>query len=274
MNQPVMKFLRTLFMFAATVMCATAYGTPLPENQTAQNAASASPPTLSNDIPPGCRGLKPVDSVEDILYQIYQNKDTNCIFVIHPKVLQRIWHVPVGDARKNPPKYNINSSKYSKDSLSFEEIPKLLKYHYLVFGEQGRYLSPFSLFDSVENYAGNKKVPNQDRQELLIGQVIPKEVLSEKQANMWTRRIIFQSPESFPPKLPKPDSRYKYNSVITHILPGLSVDEQPREIDKGYGDYRAHHVYFWRGKYLNIYLYRRPNYPVLYIYVTNYEINF
>lgn len=54
----------------------------------------------SLSIPKNCRYLSQPKQAEDLLYQFYKNKDTNCLFVIDLDVLERIWKIPVLDLRE------------------------------------------------------------------------------------------------------------------------------------------------------------------------------
>lgn len=68
-------------------------------------------------VPKNCYYLSKPEQAEDLLYQFYQNKDTNCLFMIDIDVLENIWKIPILDLRDTS-KLTIEEINYKFNHLS------------------------------------------------------------------------------------------------------------------------------------------------------------
>jgi len=80
-----------------------------------------------------CRELKPVNNLDELLYQFYVNLDSDCLFQIPTAQLERIWDIKIADRDRLKPGQStiplINSSDFAlktynseKDSFYVERI--------------------------------------------------------------------------------------------------------------------------------------------------------
>ena len=57
---------------------------------------------LKKHIPAKCKGLHKVKDIDDLLLQMYNNLDNDCLFIIRTSALEDVWGLPVLDfSRKN-----------------------------------------------------------------------------------------------------------------------------------------------------------------------------
>ncbi len=120
-------------------------------------------------IPENCLQLKEPKRTEDLLYQFYQNKDTDCLFKISTDALQRIWKIPVLDFRQS-----------SKKIWEREE-------------NQSNYLEAYSNLGQQIKIVISEKYGGQNFH------IIHKDMVT---------RPLFVPASSFPQSLPEPESFY------------------------------------------------------------------
>lgn len=94
---------------------------------------------LKKHIPAECRGLHRVKDVDDLLLQMYNNLDNNCLFTINASTLESIWGLPVLD---------FLNDKIRKDVLSRSND---LKKSYNIIFIKKRALSEFEYINIEES---------------------------------------------------------------------------------------------------------------------------
>jgi hypothetical protein len=66
-----------------------------------------------------CRGLKPINSLHDLLYRFYINLDSDCLFKMTTEDIEKVWDIKILDVRRQP-----SSLFYSlRESSSFYTKP-------------------------------------------------------------------------------------------------------------------------------------------------------
>jgi len=72
-----------------------------------------------------CRELKPVNNLDELLYQFYVNLDSDCLFQIPTAKLERIWDIKILDERRLKPGQSSlqlwNSSDFRKKPYESEK---------------------------------------------------------------------------------------------------------------------------------------------------------
>lgn len=63
------------------------------QNSHAQNTAASSPPAINTE----CKNLHKVVDIDDLLYQMYSNIDSHCLFEMPTGELEKIWGIPIVD---------------------------------------------------------------------------------------------------------------------------------------------------------------------------------
>lgn len=63
------------------------------QNSHAQNTAASSPPAINTE----CKNLHKVVDIDDLLYQMYSNIDSHCLFEMPTAELEKIWEIPILD---------------------------------------------------------------------------------------------------------------------------------------------------------------------------------
>lgn len=94
---------------------------------------------LKKHIPAECKGLHRVKDVDDLLLQMYNNLDNNCLFTINASTLESIWGLPVLD---------FLNDKIRKDVLSRSND---LKKSYNIIFIKKRALSEFEYINIEES---------------------------------------------------------------------------------------------------------------------------
>ena len=82
-----------LFLVAALLLCfisATAY------------AEDHAPAAVTEETAP-CKGLKPFNNIDELLYQFYINMESDCLFEMSVEELEKVWGIKILDQKDGPP---------------------------------------------------------------------------------------------------------------------------------------------------------------------------
>lgn len=109
-------------------------------------------------IPKNCYDLSKPEQAEDLLYQFYRNKDTNCLFVIDVDVLENIWKIPIMDFRDTSKQTREEISRRFDHLDSYSELGKKIRITISTskYGQHFRVSQPtgdsFSLFEPDSSF--------------------------------------------------------------------------------------------------------------------------
>ena len=83
-------------------------------------AAAAGGEPVSDKAPKPCRGLKPFNNLDELLYQFYINLDRDCLFDMPVKELKKLWDTDILiQGQKNPGWEDFRNKPYKSEKDAF-----------------------------------------------------------------------------------------------------------------------------------------------------------
>ena len=76
--------------------------------------AEESPAAAADPRTAPCKGLKPFNNLDELLYQFYINLDSDCLFEISTKELEEVWNIKILDDERAKPKnfYPLSETEF------------------------------------------------------------------------------------------------------------------------------------------------------------------
>jgi hypothetical protein len=85
--------------------------------------------TITEDKKIPCRGLKPFNDIDELLYQFYINLDSDCLFKMPLEELEAIWQINIVSNAKRDPEYLKKIKERSDVKKEYNEAFYVAAYH-------------------------------------------------------------------------------------------------------------------------------------------------